>query len=101
MNDSTLVDSPSRNTFFSSFGMKVSFESADNLLDEVHRRIFYHIFGQRVVVILPIREKAEYGIILAVPLKEESAGAAGAAAGEEAQGGSIVRELNRASSYFV
>ena len=25
----------------------------------------------------------------------------GAAAGEEAQGGSIVRELNRASSYFV
>ena len=42
-----------------------------------------------------------FGIILAVPLKEESAGAAGAAAGEEAQGGSIVRELNRASSYLV
>ena len=35
---------------------------------------------------MPIREKAEYGIILAVPLKEESAGAAGAAAGEEAGG---------------
>ena len=53
------------------------------------------------VGVLLIREKAEYGIILAVPLKEESAGAAGAAAGEETQGGSIVRELNRASSYFV
>ena len=47
------------------------------------------------------RWRANFGIILAVPLKEESAGAAGAAAGEEAQGGSIVRELNRASSYFV
>ena len=36
---------------------------------------------------MAIREKAEYGIILAVPLKEESAGAAGAAADEETGGG--------------
>ena len=32
------------------------------------------------------RWRANFGIILAVPLKEESAGAAGAAAGEEAGG---------------